>query len=190
MGFTIDIGTKAPFFTLPSSDGKIYSLDEFEHGKNLVVCFICNHCPMVKGTITRILKLVEKYPNIEFVAINSNHDSHYPSDSFMHMHWFVDAWGIKFPYLYDKTQEIAKSYGAIRTPHFFVFNKDRYLVYRGRLDDSPRDEALVTSSELDAALSALESNKIIEIPETLPKGCTIKWKGKDEHWLPEQYCDI
>ncbi|ENP5333417.1 thioredoxin family protein [Salmonella enterica] len=190
MAFTIDLGTKAPFFSLSSSEGEIFSLDDFSQDRNLVVAFICNHCPMVKGSVTRILKLVNKYPNVEFVAINSNHLSHYPSDSFIHMHWFAEAWGIKFPYLYDKTQEIAKAYGAIRTPHFFVFNTNRELVYRGGLDDSPRDETLVTKIYLDAALTALEANKCIEIPETMPKGCTIKWEGKDEHWLPEEYCDI
>ncbi|SFC19038.1 thioredoxin family protein [Pragia fontium] len=189
MGFTLDIGQQAPNFTLAGANGIVYSLRDFT-APNIVIAFICNHCPMVKGTMTRIVKLANKYEQISFVAINSNDDSHYSSDAFHYMSSFADAWGMKFPYLYDKKQEVVQAYGAIRTPHFFVFNESRQLVYRGRLDDFPRDESLATTHELEDALNSLTLGEVISAPITEPKGCTVKWAGKDEHWLPEEYCDL
>ena len=98
----------------------------------------------------------------------------------------------KFPwvYLYDKTQEVAKAYGALRTPHFYVFNEERKLVYTGRGVDSPRDTSKMTINNLDIALEELTSGKPISVPMTNPIGCNIKWDGKDAHWMPADACDL
>jgi hypothetical protein len=98
----------------------------------------------------------------------------------------------KFPwvYLYDKTQEVAKAYGALRTPHFYVFNEERKLVYTGRGVDSPRDISRMTINNLDIALDELTSGKAISVPVTNPIGCNVKWDGKDAHWMPPDACDL
>ena len=98
----------------------------------------------------------------------------------------------KFPwlYLYDETQEIAKKYGALRTPHFFVFNENRELAYTGRGVDSPRDTVKMSVNDLDRVLTELTERKEISITSTNPIGCNIKWDGKDPHWMPEDACDL
>jgi len=98
----------------------------------------------------------------------------------------------KFPwvYLYDSTQEVAKAYGALRTPHFYVFNEERKLVYTGRGVDNPRDTSKMTVNNLDMALDELISGRPISVPVTNPIGCNVKWEGKDAHWMPPDACDL
>lgn len=98
----------------------------------------------------------------------------------------------QFPwlYLYDETQEVALAYGALRTPHFYVFDKGRKLVYTGRAVDFPRDPSKVTKHDLDKALEELLAGKPITEPVTNPIGCNVKWEGKDKHWMPEDACDL
>jgi peroxiredoxin len=192
MAFTLEMGERAPDFRLPSTEGREYSLSDFEKYKFLVIFFTCNHCPYVIGSDETTRATVEKFSKkgVGFVGINSNSEHTYPEDSFSGM---VDRMNKnKFPwiYLYDKPQEIAKAYGALRTPHFYVFNEDRRLVYTGRGVDSPRDITRMKVNDLDLALDEVTSGKMVSVPVTNPIGCNIKWEGKDAHWMPPEACDL
>lgn len=192
MAFTLEIGQKAIDFKLPATDGKDYSLSDFDKFKYLVIFFTCNHCPYVKGSDEVTRKTVIKYSerDVKFVAINSNSENTYSEDSFDAM---VERMKImKFPWIYlrDKTQEVAKTYGALRTPHFFVFDEKRHLVYTGRGVDNPRDVAKMTVNNLDIALDELTTGKQVSMQLTNPIGCNIKWEGKESHWMPPDACDL
>jgi peroxiredoxin len=192
MAFTLQPGEKAKNFTLPATDGKTYSLSDFGDIPFLVLFFTCNHCPYVLGSDEKTRETALNYATrgVRFVAINSNSALTYPEDDFTHMvHRMNDK---KFPwvYLYDESQEIALAYGALRTPHFYVFNENRELVYTGRGVDSPRDVSRITVNDLDRVLSELTSGKDISIKVTNPIGCNIKWEGKDKHWMPADACDL
>lgn len=192
MAFTLELGQKAIDFNLPSTDGKDYSLSSFDKFKYLVIFFTCNHCPYVIGSDEITRTTVEKYSNkgVAFAGINSNSENTYPEDSFPNMVERMKK--LKFPwvYLYDKPQQVAKAYGALRTPHFYVFNEDRKLVYTGRGVDSPRDISRMTVNNLDMALEDLTEGRPISIPVTNPIGCNIKWEGMDAHWMPADACDL
>jgi peroxiredoxin len=146
MAFTLQPGQQAIDFSLPSTEGKEYSLKDFKKYKYLVLFFTCNHCPYVLGSDEVTRKTAEKYGSrgVGFAGINSNSENTYPEDSYSNM--IIRMENKKFPwvYLHDKTQQIAKEYGALRTPHFYVFNEDRVLVYTGRGVDNPRDTAKMT----------------------------------------------
>jgi peroxiredoxin len=192
MAFTLETGQKAIDFKLPSTEGREYSLADFDIYKYLVIFFTCNHCPYVIGSDEITRATVEKFSKKEvgFVGINSNSENTYPEDSFPNM---VERMKIhKFPwvYLYDKPQEVAKAYGALRTPHFYVFNEERKLVYTGRGVDSPRDPSRMTINNLNMALDELTSGKPVSVPVTNPIGCNIKWEGMDAHWMPPDACDL
>jgi hypothetical protein len=135
---------------------------------------------------------VEKFnkKGVGFVGINSNSENTYPEDSFSGMVERLNRNNFPWIYLYDKPQEIAKAYGALRTPHFYVFNEDRKLVYTGRGVDSPRDTSRMKVNDLDLALDELTNGKPVSIPVTNPIGCNIKWEGKDAHWMPPDACDL
>jgi peroxiredoxin len=191
MAYTLQIGEKAPDFNLLSTNGKSYKLDDFK-SKYLVVFFTCNHCPYVIGSDEVTAKTAEKFKakGVDFVGINSNSKNTYADDSFEHM---VERMKVnKFPwqYLHDEMQEIAKAYGALRTPHFYVFNENRQLVYTGRGVDSPRDASRITVNDLERALTELTTGLEISIPMTNPIGCNIKWDGMDAHWMPADSCDL
>jgi peroxiredoxin len=192
MAFTIQIGDKAPDFTLPATDGKTYSLDDFKQDKFLVIFFTCNHCPYVIGSdeITRTVALKYLPQGVRFVAINSNSENTYPEDSFPNMVSRMEKYRFPWMYLHDKDQTIVKAYGALRTPHFYVFNSDRTLVYTGRGIDNPRNPSKMTVNNLDIALNELTSGMRISIPVTNPIGCNIKWEGMDAHWMPPDACDL
>jgi peroxiredoxin len=191
MTFTLSIGTKAPGFKLPATDGKTYDLNDFRD-KYLVVFFTCNHCPYVIGSDEITRKTAEKYreKGVRFIAINSNSKNTYPEDDFEHMVKRMTQYRFPWLYLYDEPQEVALSYGALRTPHFFVFNEKRELVYTGRGVDNPRDISRMTVNDLDRTLDELVSGKKISVPLTNPIGCNVKWEGKDKHWMPEEACDL
>ena len=125
-----------------------------------------------------------------FIGINSNSKNTYEDDSFDHMVIRMEEEKFPWLYLYDETQEIAVKYGALRTPHFFVFNEDRKLVYTGRAVDSPRDSAKITKNDLENALDELLADKEISTKITNPIGCNVKWDGKDAHWMPPEACDL
>jgi peroxiredoxin len=192
MAFTIQIGDKAPDFKLPATDGKTYSLQDLNTHKYLVVFFTCNHCPYVIGSDESTRATADKYASkdVVFVGINSNSPNTYEEDSFPHMVKRMETHKFPWLYLHDATQEIAMAYGALRTPHFFVFNQQRELVYTGRAVDSPRDTSRMTVNDLDRALEELTSGKKISLPVTNPIGCNVKWDGKDKHWMPAEACDL
>jgi peroxiredoxin len=166
MAFTLQPGQKAIDFKLPSTEGKEYSLSDFEKYKYLVLFFTCNHCPYVIGSdeITRATAEKFKMKGVGFAGINSNSENTYPEDSFPSMVERMKRHNFPWVYLYDKPQEVAKEYGALRTPHFYVFNEERKLVYTGRGVDSPRDTSKMTVNNLDLALEELTSGKSVTIP--------------------------
>lgn len=194
MPYTLPLGSSPPNFRLKATDGNYYSLNNFENAKALVVFFTCNHCPYVTGSDEMTRKTVEKFKNqgAVFVAINSNSATTYPEDSFDHMVERMNMFQFPWIYLHDPKQEVARQYGALRTPHFFVFNfaPDRHLIYTGRGIDSPRDPSKMTVNDLENALEDFFAGKPIRKPVTNPIGCNIKWEGKDKHWMPEEACDL
>jgi peroxiredoxin len=192
MAFTLQPGQKAIDFKLPSTEGREYSLSDFEKYKYLVIFFTCNHCPYVIGSDDITRATVEKFSKkgVGFAGINSNSENTYPEDSFPNMVERMKEHKFPWVYLYDKPQEVAKAYGALRTPHFYVFNEERKLVYTGRGVDNPRDTSKMSVNNLDLALEELTSEKPISVPVTNPIGCNIKWEGKDAHWMPADACDL
>ncbi len=192
MAYTLQPGQIAPDFKLPSTEGKEYSRSDFDKYKYLVVFFTCNHCPYVIGSDEITRETVNKFSplGVGFVGINSNSENTYPEDSFPNMIKRMEKHNFPWVYLYDKSQEIAKAYGALKTPHFYVFNEERKLVYTGRGVDSPRDTSRMTVNNLDVALEELTTGKPISVPLTNPIGCNIKWEGKDAHWMPADACDL
>jgi peroxiredoxin len=191
MAFTLENGKKAPDFNLPATDGKKYSLKDFKEDI-LVIFFTCNHCPYVIQSDPLTKKIAEKFKskNVAFVAINSNAADTYPIDSFEGMQERMAEHKFPWVYLHDEAQEIAKKYGALRTPHFYVFDKSRKLIYTGRAVDYPRDLSKVTVNDLERVLEEHLAGKPISISRTNPIGCNVKWKGKDAHWMPEEACDL
>ncbi len=192
MPFTLPLGAKAPDFCLAGTDGKVYTLASFHAHPTLVIFFTCNHCPYVIGSdeVTRKTALKYSDKGVQFVGINSNSKETYPEDAFDHMVERMKTQHFPWVYLYDETQDVAKRYGALRTPHFYVFDKNRALVYCGRGVDSPRDVSKMTINNLDQALEEVVQAKSITTPLTNPIGCNVKWKGKDAHWMPPEACDL
>ena len=192
MSFTLPIGTTAPDFSLKATDGKQYSLSDFSDAQTLVIFFTCNHCPFVIGSDEQTRETALKFQSngVKFVAINSNSPKTHPNDDFDHMVQRMDEHKFPWPYLYDSTQEVAKAYGALRTPHFYICNKDRTLVYTGRAIDTPRDASQLTINDLDNALSDIAAGNPIATPMTNPIGCNVKWEGEDAHWMPPDACDL
>lgn len=192
MAFTLELGKKAPAFNLTGTDGKTYGLNDFDNYRFLVIFFTCNHCPYVIGSdeITRQTALKFEADGVKFIGINSNSANTYLEDSYENMVTRMKTYKFPWIYLHDSTQKVAEAYGALRTPHFFVFNEKRELVYTGRGVDSPRDTDRMMSNDLDRALEELISGKNISVPITNPIGCNVKWEGKDKHWMPEEACDL
>ncbi len=190
--FTLQIGAKAPNFKLPATDGKTYSLADFKAAKVLVVFFTCNHCPFVTGSdeVTRTTALRFKNKGVAFIGINSNSENTHPEDGFDTMVKRMEEH--KFPWVYvrDKSQDVARVYGGLRTPHFFVFNQERKLVYTGRGVDNPRNTAEMTTNDLERALEEVVAGKPVSVPMTNPIGCNVKWEGMEEHWMPPEACDL
>jgi len=192
MAFTLDIGQAAPGFDLPGVDGKNHSLEEFAGAEVLVVVFSCNHCPYVVGSEDRMNAFHAQHAprGVAMIAVNSNETDGHPTDSFEHMKQRAKERSFKFPYVRDESQEVALAYGALRTPHFFVFDSDRKLAYTGRMDDSPREPGKETTHELADAVEALLAGRPAPVPKTNPIGCNVKWRGKDAHWMPPEACDL
>ncbi len=180
----LPLGTAAPAFVLTDAvSGKRISLDDFKTKPALLVMFICNHCPFVKHIRTELASLGRDYAakGVGIVAISSNDAEKYPDDSPAKMKAEAAAVGYSFPYLYDETQQIAKAYQAACTPDFFLFGKDRKLVYRGQLDDSrPNNGKPVTGTDLRAALDAVVGGKPVAAQQWPSIGCNIKWKPGNE----------
>ncbi|GAB4132450.1 thioredoxin family protein [Thermopirellula anaerolimosa] len=179
----LPLGTKAPDFALPDTNGKIVRLADFDGAKALLVIFLCNHCPYVKHIADNLARITKEYiaKGVAVVGINSNDATAYPEDSPEKMKEEVAARGYAFPYLYDETQETAKAYRAACTPDFFLFDADRKLVYRGQLDDSrPSNGLPVTGKDLTAAVEAVLAGKPVPAEQKPSLGCNIKWKPGHE----------
>jgi peroxiredoxin len=176
-----DLGSTAPQFKLPGIDGKTHSLDDFAKKKALVVMFICNHCPYVKAVNPRISGLARTYSGegVGFVAINSNDATRYPDDGIEAMQAQARDHAFSFPYLIDESQEVARAYGAVCTPDFYVYESVSgkfVLRYRGRLDDSWKEPMGVRKRELAAALDMILTGRPVSAEQPSSMGCSIKWK--------------
>jgi peroxiredoxin len=179
----LPLGTAAPDFNLPDTDGKLVSLAGFKDKAALVVVFICNHCPYVIHIRAGFAQLARDYApkNAGIVGINSNDAKNYPADSPAKMKDEMKTAGYIFPYLYDETQAVAKSYHAACTPDIFLFDRGRRLVYRGQFDASrPGNGIPVTGKDLRAALDAMLAGRTTSEFQAPSIGCNIKWKAGNE----------
>ena len=192
MAFTLQIGDQAPDLQLPATDGKTYKLADFCDADVLVVFFTCNHCPYVTGSDEVTRQTAEKYAarGVRFCGINSNSENTHPTDDFDHMVQRMQEHRFPWVYLRDESQDVALAYGGLRTPHFFVFDRDRKLIYTGRGVDHPRDTRKMTVNDLDRALAEHLAGKPVSVPLTNPIGCNVKWEGQDAHWMPVEACDL
>lgn len=188
MGFTLEIGAKAPDFNLKGVDGKTHSLADYTDKKAAVVIVSCNHCPTVVEYEDRMVEIQRDYADkgVQLIAINGNETDGHPTDDFDHMVQRAREKGFNFPYLRDDTQEVIRALGAVRTPEVFLFGPDRTLVYHGRIDDNAGNPARVKRHDLREALDEVLAGKSVSVPNTTPVGCTVKWWGKDPHWMPEE----
>ena len=191
MSFTLPLGAAAPSFRLPATDGKNYSLADFAD-PTLVIFFTCNHCPYVTGSDEVTRRTAERLASrgVRFIAINSNSANTYIEDDFPHMKERMREHRFPWLYLHDSTQEIARAYGALRTPHFYVFDRERKLIYTGRAVDTPRQAERARTHDLDRALEEHLAGSPITVPVTNPIGCNVKWEGRDAHWMPADACDL
>ncbi len=178
-----DLGTPAPDFNLPDTQGNIVSLGNFKDAPALLVVFMCNHCPFVKHILDGMVDLVRQYQakGVAVVGINSNDVANFPDDRPEKMAKVAEESGFTFPYLYDESQEVAKAYSAACTPDFFLFDKERKLVYRGQMDDSrPGGEVPVTGVDLIKAMDAVLAGRDTSSDQKPSIGCNIKWKKGNE----------
>lgn len=180
----LPLGTKAPDFELPDVvSGQTISLDTFAGKQALLVMFICRHCPFVKHVQTQLAQIGKDYANsdVGIVAISANDAANYPNDAPEKLKDMAKEFGFTFPFCYDESQETTKAYTAACTPDFFLFDRDRKLVYRGQLDDSrPSNNQPVTGQDLRMALDAVLASQPVN-PEQKPSiGCNIKWKPGNE----------
>lgn len=177
------LGTAAPDFSLPDTEGRTVSLKDFSDAKALLVVFMCNHCPFVKHILDKFVELAREYQakGVAVVGINSNDVDSFPDDSPANMTAVAKAKGFAFPYLYDESQQAAKAYKAACTPDFFLFDGGRRMVYRGQMDDSrPGSGVPVTGADLTAALDAVLEGREVPGGQKPSMGCNIKWKRGNE----------
>lgn len=173
------LGTAAAEFRLPATDARTYGLDDIAGPAGTVIVFICNHCPYVKAVIDRLVAdaRVLMAEGIGFAAICSNDAAGYPEDSFDNMKAFAAAHGLPFPYLHDETQEVARAYGAVCTPDFFGYDRERKLKYRGRLDEGRTTEPPAGARhELVEAMRAIAASGTAPADQNPSVGCSIKWR--------------
>jgi peroxiredoxin len=172
------IGDTAQDFNLKNVNGKNVSLAGIKNAKGYIVVFTCNECPYAKAYEQRIIELHQKYAPLGFsvVAINANDKNVVPGDSFDHMKKLSKKKKYPFPYLHDETQEVAKAFGATRTPHVYVLDKDRVVRYIGAIDDNSEEPSMVKEQYVGSAVDALLGGKEVSVKETKAIGCGIKWK--------------
>ena len=174
---TLKTGDTAPDFSLKGIDDEIHSLESYMGNKGLLIIFMCNHCPYVKAKIDAIKQIYEKFnENIAVVGINSNDSIEYPDDSFENMKKIADEKGIKFDYLVDDKQDVAKRYGAVCTPDPFLFDEDRRLIFHGRIDNAMNPDATATENTMQDNLKKFLAGEKIEKEFDPSIGCSIKWK--------------
>jgi peroxiredoxin len=173
-----NFGEKAHDFTLPATDGGTYSLSDLKGPNGTLIVFMCNHCPYVKAVIDRLIRDANdlKALGVNTIAISSNDATAYPADSFENMRRWALEKRFPFPYLHDETQEVARAYGAVCTPDFFGYDAGLGLQYRGRLDESKRDQAPNARRELFEAMRQVAETGQGPKEQVPSMGCSIKWK--------------
>lgn len=175
----LSLGSKAPYFSLPGTDGRIYSLSDFKGAPVLVVIFTCNHCPYAQAYEPRLCALAETFApeRVAFIAINSNDAMSYPEEDFANMKERSVKLGHPYPYLQDESQVVARTYDALCTPECFVFDAEQRLIYHGCVDDNHLDQNNVSNQYLRKAIEAALSGRLPETQLSSVIGCTIKWKS-------------
>lgn len=176
------LGAKCPNFELPGVDGRTYSNADFAGAKAFLVMFICNHCPYVKAVEDRLIALANEFQAqpVKIVAICANDAQSYPDDSFANLKKRAEEKSYPFPYLHDETQTVARAFGAVCTPDFFLYDGEQRLAYRGRLDDSWKDPSQVKHRDLREALQALLEGRMPSSEQRPSMGCNIKWKANSK----------
>ena len=174
-----ELGTPCPEFMLPGVDGRTYQKRDFANAQTLLVVFTCNHCPYAQAVEDRIIALQNEYPQaqMQIVAVCSNDAAAYPDDALPKLKERWLAKKMPFPYLHDESQDVGKAFGAVCTPDFFLYDRDRALRYRGRLDDNWKEADKVTKRELKEAIDGLLSGKGAPATQNPAMGCSIKWRG-------------
>lgn len=175
----MELGTIAPDFSLPDPKGNIHKLSSVADARAFLVVFMCNHCPYVKHLKKALVEFANAYRprGLAMFAINANDWSKYPDDSPARMQADIDSFGYPFPYLVDESQAVARAYGAVCTPEFFLFDGVRKLTYHGRFDEStPGNNKPVTGADLARAVDAVLSGEPSLREQTPAMGCSIKWR--------------
>ncbi len=184
----LELGTTAPSFSLPDARGATWSLDSFKGAKGYLVMFICNHCPYVKHLARELAQISKEFSKegVAVIAINSNDFTLYPDDAPSKMLEEAKLHGWEFPYLIDKSQDIAKAYQAACTPDFFLFDSSKTLYYRGQFDSSrPGNGVAVTGEDLKGAVDSLLKAKAAPSKQLPSLGCNIKWTpGNEPKYYP------
>jgi len=179
----LPIGTSAPRFNLPDTKGDMVSIDDFSDEKALLIVFMCNHCPFVRHVLDGVVQLAQEYQQkgVAVVGINSNDINSFPEDGPEKMKKLAGDYNMTFSYLFDESQQVAKAYKTACTPDFFLFDKNRKLVYRGQMDDSrPGNDLPVTGDDLRTAIDAILAGKKVSTNQKPSMGCSIKWKPGNE----------
>ena len=184
----LQLGTRAPEFSLSNIDSSVVSLADFADKKGLLVVFMCNHCPFIKHLRKELAEFCNEYQGkgLGVVGISSNDVANYPDDSPEKMVEEATDAGYQFPYLYDESQEVAKAYKAACTPDFFLFDADMTLAYRGQFDDSrPGNNLPVTGADLRAACDQVLAGEPVPVEQKPSIGCNIKWIEAPEYFTGE-----
>jgi peroxiredoxin len=174
------IGGYAPDFELPGVDGNVHHLARYlEQYQAIGVVFMCNHCPYVKLYLERLKQIQSEFQNQGFtlIGINPNDAEKFPEDGYEQMKSFVTTHQLNFPYLRDVTQDVAHSFGAVKTPHVFLLNQQGILCYGGAIDDNVNTPAAVKVRHFSDAIAQVLGNRPITQPITDPVGCSVKWSG-------------
>ncbi|MCG9896085.1 MAG: thioredoxin family protein [Fimbriimonadaceae bacterium] len=190
--FTLPLGSALVPFQLPATDGRTVGPEDFDQEQVLVIFFTCNHCPYVTGSDEVTRATVEKFGprGVGFLAVNSNSPSVYADDDWDGMVRRMAEQNFPWTYVQDASQEVARAYGALKTPHFYVFDRVRKLVYCGRGIDNPRESEKMTVNDLENALEDVLAGRPVAVPLTNPIGCSVKWEGHPSGWMPEDACDL
>lgn len=173
------IGSYAPDFELPATDGTVHHLARYlEQYRAVAVIFMCNHCPYVRLYLDRLKQIQTDFATqgMTLIGINANDDKQYPDDSYENMKEFAQTNGLNFPYLRDVTQDVAHSFGATRTPEVYLLDSAGILRYSGSIDDSAQDPQAVRSNYLRDAIAQLLQGEAIQAPSTSAVGCSVKWR--------------
>lgn len=177
--FEFTLGEQAPYFSLPATDGKIYSLSDFNSAEALAVVFTCNHCPYSRSYEGRLAEIAARYRprGLALVGICSNDAEDFPEDDFSRMVEKSKLLGFPFPYLHDEKQHVARAYDAACTPEVFLFNRKKILVFHGMIDDNADRPDEVKERYFQDALDATLEGALPKIQQTAVIGCSIKWKN-------------